>query len=103
MVVNNLSGSLGFELILERECESILLKVEARLLRLTLNSWFLFLTYCKIYLYFANQGTPSSYKKRSLSFNLHYVSLQDGLDCFLYKLEGWLCGNLVGVGRKLCE
>ena len=29
VVVNNLSGSLGFELILERECESILLKVEA--------------------------------------------------------------------------
>ena len=27
--------------------------------------WFSFLTYSNIYLYFAHQGTPSSYKKRS--------------------------------------
>ena len=38
VVVNNLSGSLRFELIVERDCESILLKAEASLLWLTLNS-----------------------------------------------------------------
>ena len=38
VVVSNLSGSLRFELIVEQDCESILLKVEAWLLRLTLNS-----------------------------------------------------------------
>ena len=38
VVVNNLSGSLGFELIVKRDCESILLKLEAWLLRLTLKS-----------------------------------------------------------------
>ena len=38
VVSSNLSGSLTFELIVEQEHESILLKIEALLLRLTLNS-----------------------------------------------------------------
>ena len=38
MVVNNLSGSLTFELIVEQDCESMLLKAETWLLRFTFNS-----------------------------------------------------------------
>ena len=38
VVVNNLSGTIRFELIVERDCESILLKLEAWLLRLTFKS-----------------------------------------------------------------